>query len=84
MPDTTVNSEWNRITQYMKLSILMNLFKSFRIKWKAREEASRKGRGLVTCYHYLGRKSRGEPIELCLIKSKSKSYRQRLPLLHGQ
>jgi hypothetical protein len=45
MPDTTVNSEWNRITQYMKLSILMNLFKSFRIKWKAREEASRKGRG---------------------------------------
>jgi hypothetical protein len=84
MPDTTVNSEWNRITQYMKLSILMNLFKSFRIKWKAREEASRKGRVLVTCYHYLGRKSRGEPIELCLIKSKSKSYRQRLPLLHGQ
>jgi hypothetical protein len=67
MPDTKVNSEWNRVTQYMKLSILMNLFETFRIKWQAREEASRKGRG-VTCYHYLGRKSRGEPIELCLMQ----------------
>jgi hypothetical protein len=45
MPDTKVNSEWNRVTQYMKLSILMNLFETFRIKWQAREEASRKGRG---------------------------------------
>jgi hypothetical protein len=68
MPDTTVNSELNRITQYVKLSILMNLFETFRIKWKAGEGASRKGRGLVTCYHYLGRKGRGEPIELCLIQ----------------
>jgi hypothetical protein len=47
MPDTTVNSEWNRITQYVKLSILMSLFETFRIKWKAREEASRKGVGHV-------------------------------------